>query len=540
MDKIITYSFCENFNDNLVKYVKENYIDKGKDLTRLAIVSGGKRPELFVKQKLSKVIKKPFYPPKFFSIDEFIKYVVNKNCQFSNIGDLDNCFLLYEIARRVSPEILENRKSFSEFLPWTYEISGFIDQLDLENVDNKSLESIQANAQIGYDVPDDINRLLNTIIKVRKEYHKILSDEKILSRGLLYQYAAKNVKDLVLSEFDQILFCNFFYFNRCEEMVVKEFYEKGSATLIYQGDQRKWPVLNRISKSFDHEIKEGQTPLPPKFNLKLYSAFDSHSQVCMAREIIKGIKDVDKTVIVLPNPDNLIPLLSVLPDNVKNFNISMGYPLKRSSLYSLFEFIFKCQLSKKGNKYYTKDYLKVLRHPFVKNLNLSENSSLTRIIIHKIEDILTGEAKTDISGSLFLDLAEIIDLEELYSLIDETLKTSVVNVEKSELENIICLLHKILFEDWESISNFNEFSQSIEMFLKVLVDKSKMDNYPLNINIANKIHIIKDEFLNSSFNELEFEKSEMFKIFDSKISREIVAFRGSPLCGLQVLGLFVI
>jgi len=88
----------------------------------------------------------------------------------------------------------------------------------------------------------------------------------------------------------------------------------------------------------------------------------------------------------VPHPDNIIPLLSEISAYVNDFNISMGYPLKRSSLYSLFEFIFNAQLSKKEGAYYAKDYLKVLRHPLVKILNLLNNETVTRVLIHKIEE----------------------------------------------------------------------------------------------------------------------------------------------------------
>ena len=113
MDKITTYSFCEPFLDNLIDYIDENYLKKGADISRLAIVFGGKRPALFLKKEIARRIKTSFYPPKFFSIDELIKYTVTKKERFAATEDLNQCYLLYRLAQRATPHILKGRESFA-------------------------------------------------------------------------------------------------------------------------------------------------------------------------------------------------------------------------------------------------------------------------------------------------------------------------------------------------------------------------------------------------------------------------------------------
>ena len=49
---------------------------------------------------------------------------------------------------------------------------------------------------------------------------------------------------------------------------------------------------------------------------------------------------------------------------------------------------------------------------------------------------------------------------------------------------------------------------------------------------------IVDEIRQAVFSEEPFPVEDLFKIFSEKIEREIVAFSGSPLKGLQILGLF--
>ena len=389
-----------------------------------------------------------------------------------------------------------------------------------------------------FTVPEDINRLLQAIIILRKNYHKELTQQKIYTRGFQYLRASDIVGKADFAEFDQVLFCNFFYFNRCEEEIIKDLHRRDKATLIFQGDERKWPVLKRIAKTLKTEIVEGPAVKTPSFALKLYAGFNGHAQVAWVREILKKIKNLKNTVIVLPNPDALVPLLSEITNLDQDFNISMGYPLKRSSLYALLEFIFKAQESKKEKRYYSRDYLKVLSHPFIKNLKITDNSTVSRILIHKIEEILTGKEATDLSGSLFFNLKDMESLDDLYVLTQETLSRLDIHIDRSALEEILKTLHQILFLKWEKVGNFKQFAGALEEFLNVLVEKSFLHHYPLNINIAARISDIKEEFLKAQFNKEEFPQEDIFRIFDSKLSREMVAFKGSPLKGLQILGLF--
>lgn len=537
MDNVTTFSFCDSYIDELIEFIDREYIKKGKDIGRLAIVFGGKRPSLFVKRALAKRLKKTFFPPKFFTIDEFIQYTVKKHESFGFGLDLDGCYLLYHLARQKTPALLKGRESFAEFLPWSREIIRFIEQLDLESIPNESLEQIEANAAIGYAVPKDINRLLEHIVILREEFHKKLLENKTYSRGLTYFRASQVIKKSAFDEFDQIIFCNFFYFHRTEEEVVKHLSERGKATLIFQGDERKWPILERIARRLSCSIREGETVDKPDFNLKLYSGFDAHAQVGAVREILKTIKNPEETVIVLPNSNHIMPLLTEVAQAAKDFNISMGYPLRRSSLYSLFKFIAQSQSSRKSHRYYSKDYLKVIRHPFIKNLEFEVDSTVTRTLIHKIEEILTGKVKSRLTGSLFIELEDLESGDELFMLTIEALTRLGFKSTRDELLTILERIHEQFFYNFEPVRNFKEFASVLHGCLQTLLHQSPLKKYPFNLNIVERMMTIKEELELAAFNKEQFSLDEMFKIVEHKISTEMVNFLGSPLKGLQILGL---
>lgn len=535
MDRITTYSVHENFLDRLTQDIEASFLKKGKNIGNLAFVFGGKRPALFLKKKLASKIKKGFFPPRFFSIDEFIEYVVTKREACLKASELDASYSLYHLAQSQAPDILAGKETFSAFLPWAREISGFIEQLDLENISSESLRNIQAKADIGYDVPENINVLLSRIITLRGAYHDCLREKKTYSRGMMYSLAAEYIRKIDLTEFEQIFFCGFFYLHKTELALMRYLYDTQKAAFVFQGDESEWSVFEKLSQEFSHPLRPKEC-VQRQPEIILYSGFDVHSQVGLVREVVKSV-EAGETAIVLPESSTVIPLLSEIASSVDEFNVSMGYPLNRGALYSLFDCIFKAQETKKESSYYAKDYLRVLSHPLVKNVSfLSQPPSVTRILVHKIEEALTGIEQTIFSGRLFVELGDIQNARELYDAALEAMKHMDIEVGLDELKSMVLKLHELLFIRWESVFDFHDFARSLEDFLDALLKKSFLGSYPLNLSIAKKMFSLKEEFLRSTFNKEVFPREEIFKIFKHRLDTERIAFSGSPLKGLQVLG----
>ena len=537
MDRATAIPLSENFIQNLADFIDENFLKKEKDISRMAFVFGGRRPALFLKKELSRRLKKSFFAPKFFSMDEFVEYTVFQNESFTKISDLEASFILYRLAKKETPEVLRGKETFAQFLPWAREILSFIEQLDLEDMDASGLLDIQLGASIGYDVPQSINQLLKQITFLRDAFHKVLFDEKRYVRGLIYRQAARFVSVTQFEGFDHILFCNLFYLHKTEEMLVKNLYTREKAFIFFQGDPLEWSVLEKVTKDLGVKVYPPEVQAK-SVQLSIQSAFDLHSQVGLVREALKKIKNPQETVVVLPEPEHVIPLLSEISSLENDFNVSTGYPLKRNPLYSLFEAIFKAQETKKETTYYTLDYLGVLSHPLIKNLDFGYSAAATRILVHKIEEILCGMEKTSLGGSLFISLAEIEGLEDLYDLAVETIKRMDVRVSRSDLKATLRHLHELCFLWWQEISNFYSFAGRLEDLLDILVRKSLLTKYPLNLKAAEKLFKLQRELKSAPFNKERFSKGDIFKIFKNQLENEMISFSGSPLKGLQILGLF--
>jgi len=504
MDQLITIPFTERFLDHAVAYIEREYLVPAKDMRRLAIVFGGRRPSLFLKRMLADKIKGPFIPPRFLTMDELITMITDGQGAGSGkaVSDLEHSLVLYHLARRHTPRILKDRESFARFLPWANEITHFIEQMDLEDIGDDALKAIREQARIGFSVPQDINRLLEDMMVLRRAYHAHLDKEGLCVRGYRYWKAGRGVSAWDAASFDRVLFCNIFYLHATEMAVVKDLYDRKKAVLMVQGDQRRWPALERISRVAGSPVVEGDQVSPTSFDLHLHAAFDMHSQAGLIAEIFHKVPDPADAVIVLPDAQFLLPLLSALGEGLGDFNISMGYPLRRSSLHALLELIIAAQASRRDDLYYARDYLKVLRHPLVKETD--------RAMVHKVEEVLTGDVRTPLSGKLFLALKEVGD--------------------------ILSKVHQHLFEAWQNVRAPRDLAAALNGFLSLMAQSGRTLD-PLNARIAERLGGIADEFAALKGTE-PFSDGELFKVLLERLKGEMVAFHGSPLRGLQVLGLF--
>ncbi len=537
-NRIITYDLKDDVIKTVADFIDANFIKKGKDLSKIGIIFGGERPSLFIKRELSRRVKKAYISPRFFGMDAFIDYIVRKNVNISKISEMDACHTIYTIAKQIAPMLVHERR-FSEFLPWSREIMLFIDQLDMDEVSDKATRFIQEGADIGYDVPESVNALLEYIISIRNAYHAFMSEHKQYARGFRYLEASRIIKEIECDEFDALIFCNIFFLHQTERKILKILYDKGKTYLFFYGSQNEWPILADTASVFKCKIEPHTKDLYVKKEPKVsfYSGFDIHSQTSIAHKLIQNIKEPEETVLVLPDSDNIIPLLSEITSDVEDFNVSMGYPLKRSSLYSLLELIFKAQSTRRHGVYYVRDYLQVIRHPLIKNLYIFKNNAVTRVTVHKVEEVLLGIEPTDLGGSLFISLDKIVRCHDLFNIVGSTLKQMGYEVpSRDEFIDIIKEIHTFAFSIWENINSFIYFNEAMEKFLDMLIKSSYLKNYPLNLSITRQIFSILDEFAIATYKEETFDQEEIFELFKKYLEGKRISFKGTPLKGLQILG----
>ncbi|MCF7874267.1 MAG: PD-(D/E)XK nuclease family protein [Candidatus Omnitrophica bacterium] len=535
--KVFNYSFGCDLIEEIADVLYKDFYKNNRSLERVACVFGGKRPGLFLKDRLWRKIKKSFIPPVIFSMDQFMHYIVSKQSPVTKMPDLELYHFIYQVSRKKLKFLNSKQLNFSKFLSWAKEIAAFIEQLDLEGIKDVSLLDVQKSAAIGYEIPESMNYLLKNIVSVRKDYHKYLRKNKLYSRGMIYLEAANRANKEKLKEFDQIFFCDLFYLHKTEKEVVNKFYKTGKTSCVFQGSNKRWPILDKNFKLLAEPVKFSKKT-QSHCRLKFYQGFDSQSQVGLAKKILKSIKNKDETLILLPNPETLIPLLSEASCQLDEFNVSLGYPLAKTSLAALFSYLFDVHHQPKAGSYYAKDYLKVLRHPLIKNISIKEASLTTRILVHKIEEALTGTIKSSIGGSLFISLSSIENDQDIYNEYKKTLNSLGYGLNKSDYYKTIKQIHNLFFRNWEKVDSFGKFSKQLKTTLDCLSTHQLLAKFPLELKSLDALYKIEENFSSLSFAVEAFGAEQIWNIFKQSVEATQISFIGSPLRGAQILGLF--
>ena len=534
---ITTLRFEDDFIGAVAEHLAREAAARGGDLCRVAVVFGGRRPAMFLSRALGERIGGAFFPPRCFTMDGFMEYVLAACAPRRRIPLLDAWHLLWLLARDLAPAMLSGRESFSRFAAWAAETAAFIEELDIEDVPPDALVALERGAEIGIDAAPGVRELLRHLTAIREGYHRLLGERGEATRGLTYLLASRGIAGLVLPEFDRIHFCGFFSLHRTEERVVSELYLRGAADLWFQRGSEEWPSLERLSRALGRSI--APPPGAPRGGpeISLWAGFDAQTQVGIVRKIVAGIPDRARTVVVLPDPKSVIPLVSELAALEADFNVSLGYPLRRSALCHLLGCVFDAQRSVRDGAYHARAYLRVLSHPLVKNLAVAGDAALTRVLVHKVEEALRGRGESPLAGSLFVRLADLEADATIPRAAARSLREMGIAAAPEELGAALAAIHAAALSAWEQIGSFAGFTAALEAFVDLLVRQSALERYPLNLTFAGRLLRMAAGLAEAEAGRERFDKDEIFRLFARMLDRETIGFSGSPLRGLQVLGL---
>ncbi len=552
--KIYSIGFTENLIDVLANYLLTKTSIGELDLSKTALIFPGRRPQFYLRKALAQRFKKSFFPPSAFSIEEFMQFLVEKKLSFIKRpvsfrpGSLiDTCYLIHRIIQDLDLSCLDWQKhlEFEHFFLWARKILQFLEEMDKELVSENQLLNLQDNAQIGLPIPEYANRLLENINQIHARFHEALLKQGITTSGFNYYQAAQSIEDIRLDEFEEIIFCGFFALNACEKKIVKHLLDQKKAILIWQKDEDSWSIFTELEEFFriTPEPISSKPITKPPVNIQIYEGFDTHSQTEAAKRVLSGIPDLENTCVVLTEEGSLMPLLfQALPEEITDYNISLGYPLKRTPIYALINMIIQAQVRRrKDGSFYTKDYLKVLMHPYVKNAaDANLISDATRILIHKVEEALLGiNNRTESQRRVFVQLKDTEDEDTIFQVAASAVQASgSQTIQPRALRDQLRLLHEHFFTAFDSCVKFSDFVQATQKIIYFILEKSHVARDIFSPQAFNRFLVILEELERSLFkHEIISKKTTFFELLKTALFFEKIPFAGTPVGGLQILGL---
>ena len=507
--------FLEKIAERLVEKYSTN-------MHQVHIVLPSKRAIVFLKNYISKKIKKAVFLPKITSIEDFILEV-------SNLEILDNIslqFKLYQSYKRVSKKSTD---SFDEFLKWSTILLNDFNDIDRNIVDAKQLfTNLRDLKKLDSWTIEDWSLAEKNLSKVQENYISFFEDLYLIYRdftitlidlslsyqGLAYKIASERISDYKLNA-EKVWFVGLNALTKSEQVIIDYLKNKDIARVFWDADKLYYDNPIHEAGSFLREQREkwheidfngvGNYWSVRKNNFQIIACPKSMSQVKVASEVLSQFSSDDleksKTAVVLADESLLYPMLNYLPSNVKKLNVTMGSELKKSIMFSFFQLIFDMQLhalNTRENKFYYKHVLDLVSHPYF--IKFIKKDSYYNFKLQLTKD-----------NVIFLDLSYISSFFEKNNLF------------------------KFIFSKWNTgFYAVNCVREIIQLLFNHLLDlKSSFDSE--TIVFFEKLIIHLETIINQI--DFDFELKTFHVLFNQLVSQEKVPFQGEPLEGLQMMGI---
>ncbi len=488
-----------------------NSLDLGKNL----VVFPGKRPSYFLIDALSKSIKNSFIPPVTLSMDEFVDYLYEKELSVfdKKIDGLSASSIIFNLVKE-EDIFSENTIKFSTFLPFGIKIFGIFEEFKIENV---SFDMVRQE-DFFIEALKTRNNLLR-LSDIYKKFYEELNKRGFSTRSLRYTKVA-NQKPL-LKNFDRIIIAGFHLLTKTEKQLFKILSFDERVVFLFQGKES----LTNFTGENNLEVKDYFVD-----KISLFEMPDSHSEVFKVASEVKKLchsKPEETVLIIAPSADNIIPLINILNIEFDKYNISLGYPLIRTPLFSFIKNLIDTISTAVPEGVYINNYLKFALHPYTKNISFKSSAEITRIIFHSIEKKLK-ERPLD----RYISLNQLEDENFLKDIYIET----DINVES--IASHIKYIHKNTIGRLQEIRNIKSFAIKIKEIIEFIYKESTAKRHILfypyceamieclfNIQTS----LIADESLENLAEYLNFLKSYLSYIY--------VPFKGTPIRPIQILGI---
>jgi RecB family exonuclease len=486
---------------------------KWNDIT---IVLPNKRAGIFLKKYIAQLITEPVLLPDIIGMEDFVLEV-------SKLQKADDVFLLsqlFEIYKK-----LYVKDNFEEFLPLGQVFLSDFNEIDryLINPDDiyKNIVEYKAFDVWEFDHTDmsEIQKnylaFWENLPKLYHQYSEILTKQKLAYQGLLYRYVCDNPSTLKHVEKSEVWFCGFNALTRSEETIIQLLQHENKAKVF-------WDVDSFYIKDYDQEaglfirkhldkLNKNDEPKWISSNLqtqkKIFNEIECSGNILQTKALSKYLTSEntpnnDNTVIVLADEKLLIPVLSSLPENIKNVNVTMGFPLKETPLTSFIlkyiRLFYHVLASIENHEFYFKDFFDIINEPFFTDLlkkkfnltvsqleNLFIQNQIVYFTLSELKELLQSELKTeDIQEFIQLFDLELLSIEQLLNNIKNIiyLKRAVLKedniLEKIELETIF-EWNRLIIQLQKTIKA-NAYIQSVKSLLfvlKQLLPQYKIDFY---------------------------------------------------------------
>lgn len=532
---------------NLIEVAAELLRPEGKDYSRNWVVFPEKRPGHYLRRALAAREGSGFIPPRVDSIDSFVNkfYTEHLGRRDRDVGVLDAVALLFELHRS-APDRLgrEHFLTADHFFSLGVKLWNDLEELMAADFTPEALRSLEAMTE--ENVPAETRARLQSLAFFFEKFYAGLRERGASTRSSRFRDAAALIRREQFPGIDRFVFAGFFSLTKTEVALLKAMLAWDNFTLVL----REGKGIDLSLRALGLEpacLRTGSgadsaPPTPPA--LEFIKAPDTHGEIFALNKALEAeLRDPklldERRVIVLPSAETLFPLyqqtLSGL-DEEKDFNISLGYPLARTPVYSFFDNLLELvQSMDEEGRVYVPNYLRFVLHPYTKNLyfpGFDKRADLTRVLFHAVEEEF-ARRKT----KAFWSLKELEEDPGIREAIRDLSRGVEGAPEVAAFLEHLAGIHRRCMAPFQVLRNAGDFARKLIAVLDFIYENGTARQHRFFHPYAESFRDQLEGLARSLLRDVAFnDRPSYFHLFRRIMSGGTVPFYGTPLSGLQVLG----
>lgn len=511
-------SFLKLVAADLYKHTEGN-------LAHTAVVFPNKRAGLFFNEYLAQESDSPIWSPAYVSISELFR-----SLSPWEVGDPVKLVCeLYKIFRRET----QSTETLDDFYFWGEMLISDFDDADKNKVDtDKLFSNLQdlRNIMDDYTFIDDeqeeairqffqnfsIERrtalkerfisLWDVLGNIYKGFRESLASQNIAYEGMMYRHVIEHL-DVDKLPYEKYVFVGFNVLNKVEHTLFTQLKDVGKAVFYWDYDEfymkeNRQAVTHEAGEFIRRNLRDFPSPLSGELFKNLSKPKEVHyiassTENAQARYLPQWIRNnlttpEKETAVVLCNEALLQPVLHSLPAEVKHVNITMGFPLSQTPVYSFLIALLELHIhgfNFKSGRYTFQSVVTLLKHPYTRQLTgqaellekeLTRNNRFYPLPGELGKDEFLTRLFTPLSGNLNL----CIRLSETLQQVAGIYQANTSGTEDTDAFNQ--LYRESLFKAYTTINRFrtlieeDELTVQSETFRRLLVKVLSATNIPFH------------------------------------------------------------
>jgi len=490
----------------------------------------GRRPSFLLRRYIGAELGRPVISPRIFSMDEFVDYALSLSSYgISEAPRPELIYLLVDLLRERVCMTAGLRKDIplEYLLPWAVKILSALEEFKIERKTESEVKECCGLMPSEYPLSGERILKIENFGRLYGEFYGLVESRGYCTRAMKYSSLADMSVPAGLSDFEHVIFSGFFTFSASERIFLKKYNSAGAEfySSFGEGIDEQFRFLGGAEKVGD--------TARPLGNINFYRATDSHSEIFKLAELLSKTpeKPDDNSAVTVADPAALFPLIQNALPFAGECNISMGYPVKYSAVGALTDILAETVPDDPAAGFASVNFIKFILQPYIKNIKCGGVSETGRRIVQITTETVTELAAGTVSASDFGSA----DTAVAAAMAGKCARYGFPAAEAvSHIGHI--LKHTLL--PFTKIYSLADFSDKLIGLFDFLTRESTAPLHDYwNIFAEAAVQPLL-ELKKSSLSGIGFAKnSSYFKFYKELINSVTYPFSGTPVRGLQVLGL---